>query len=87
MSDNYDADSHGGGDCDAITSPSETGRSSSGKRKSRIGSLFRCWQFQINSNGLVLIELLGYVQSKNRFHIPLCTPGSDAQHGNQSRVA
>jgi hypothetical protein len=116
MSDNDDADSHGGGDCDAITSPSETGGSSSGKRKSRIGSLFRCWQFQImfkadlrngsnavekgklltthlrdrtghsmpmsvigvvvfcdgslfsalpDSNGLVSIELLGYVQSKN----------------------
>ena len=47
MSDNDDADSHGGDDCDAITSPSENGGSSSGKRKSRVGSLFRCWQFQI----------------------------------------
>ncbi len=45
MSDNDDADSHGG-DCDAITSPSETGGSSSGKRKSRTRSVFRCWQFQ-----------------------------------------
>jgi hypothetical protein len=50
MSDNDDADSHGG-DCDAITSPSETGGSSndsiSGKRKSRPRSVFRCWQFQL----------------------------------------